>query len=45
MSVRYTGAASYDSYTSTILGFRPIVCLKSNVKLVEKEDGSYKIIN
>ena len=34
-----TGALSQEIYSSKDLGFRPLVCLKSNVHLVLNEDG------
>ncbi len=47
-SIMLTNCNAYVSangYSYTHIGFRPIVCLKSNVELEEQEDGSYKIMN
>ena len=37
--VAYRGYVSTNSYTNGSLGFRPLVCLKSNVQLQESGDG------
>lgn len=42
MHVSLYGGVSFNSYTGTNFGFRPIVCLKSAIQLEEDEDG-YKI--
>ena len=39
MYVNYGGYISYDYYIHNSLGFRPIICLKSNIKLTEIEEG------
>ena len=44
MLVNYGGVTA-TGYTGNVLGFRPLVCLKSNVELEKQEDGSYKIMN
>ena len=35
----------WSIYNCQLTGFRPIVSLKSNVKMIENEDGSYTLIN
>ena len=45
MYVRRDGGVSANYYTSTSYGFRPLVCLKSDVKLEEQDDGNYKIVD
>ena len=37
--VYYSGNVGYDTYNSNYAGFRPLVCLKSNVQLQESGDG------
>ena len=39
MNVRSNGIVAYDLYNYTNYGFRPLVCLKSNVQLQESGDG------
>ena len=44
MLVYYNGIVNYHSYNYTNSGFRPVVCLKSNISLKEIEEGkSYQI--
>ena len=43
MYVRYDGYVDYDYYNYTYCGFRPLVCLKSDVTLQKNSDGSYTI--
>ena len=37
--VSYFGGVGYSTYNSPNIGFRPLVCLKSNVQLQESGDG------
>ena len=39
MGVNYGGNVSYGTSSDTLSGFRPLVCLKSNVQLQESGDG------
>ena len=39
MYVTYDGGVGYVSYSNTYIGFRPLVCLKSDVRLQETETG------
>ena len=39
MSVRYDGRVDYYYYNRPYLGFRPLVCLKSGIKLQESGNG------
>ena len=39
----YNGQAGCDVYSVGFLGFRPIICLKSEVQLIEQADGKYAI--
>lgn len=43
MSVNYNGTVGSDSVGSRSFGFRPLVCLSSNVKLVSNGNGTYKL--
>ncbi len=43
MAVSYNGYMDYNLYNSDYPGFRPIVCLKSNVQLEKQQDGTYVI--
>ena len=43
MIVDYYGKVGWNSYDFRYLGFRPIVCLKSDTQLIKNEDGSYTI--
>lgn len=45
LTVYYSGNVGIKLYSSNTSGFRPLVCLKSNVELIEKEDGVYKIVD
>ena len=42
MNVHYNGNVSHHSYSNTKIGFRPIVCLKSDIQL-EADGAGYKI--
>ena len=44
MDVYYDGYVNGDSYNSSDPGLRPLVCLKSDVRLLQQSDGTYKII-
>ena len=44
MQVDGYGDVCYNGYLSPDAGFRPLVCLNSNIKLVKNSDGSYTII-
>lgn len=44
INANFSGAISISNYDYEKLGFRPIVCLKSDVYLEKQTDGSYKII-
>ena len=39
MGVYADGSVGYDGYYSTYIGFRPLVCLKSGIKLQESGNG------
>ena len=43
INIRYSGAINCGSYKNKYLGFRPIVCLKSDVLLKKISDGVYAI--
>lgn len=43
LSVYYTGSVTYSFYDAKDIGFRPVVCLDSNAKLVKQADGNYQI--
>ena len=44
MRVRDNGTTNYDYYSNdAIHGFRPIICLKSNVHLEKQEEGNFVI--
>ena len=43
MAVYFYGRLYGDGYNNDNPGFRPIVCLKSNVGLEQQSDGTYKI--
>ena len=43
MGVYADGSVGYDGYYSTYIGFRPLVCLKSGIKLQESGAG-FKIV-
>lgn len=43
MCVNFNGGIVFDSYGSTFQGFRPVVCLKSNVYLEKQKDDTYII--
>lgn len=43
MCVSFNGGIVFDSYGSTFQGFRPVVCLKSNVYLEKQKDDTYII--
>ena len=45
MYVTYGGDVYYSDYGSSNYGFRPLVCLKSNVQLVKTGDRQYRIKN
>ena len=45
--LRYQGAVSYSNYNSFFdsgLGFRPVICLSTEVKLRKTAEGTYEII-
>ena len=42
-SVRCNGGVNGDRYSSDTVGFRPLVCLKSDVQLQKNADGTYNI--
>ena len=42
MNVYYNGYVNYYYYSNTYLGFRPLVCLKSDIQL-EADGAGYKI--
>ena len=44
MYVSYDGYVYYSSYNNNYPGLRPLVCLKSDVRLLQQSDGTYKII-
>ena len=39
--VRYDGNVGDYGYSSNVVGFRPLVCLQSNVQLEKQQDGSF----
>lgn len=39
----YNGTISANSYNGTLTGFRPVVCLNSNVRLEKNSNGTYII--
>ncbi len=39
----YNGTISENSYDGTLTGFRPVVCLNSNVELEKNSNGTYHI--
>ena len=39
MHLGYGGSVSFGSYENPYIGFRPVICLKSNVNLAEGTDG------
>lgn len=41
---RYDGSLQRYSYSQNLFGFRPVVCLKSGVNLLNNGDGTYKIV-
>ncbi len=43
LCVNNCGDVSYSSFSDSNFGFRPIVCLKSNVQLEEMPDGTYEL--
>ncbi len=43
LSVGISPGIFYDSYDSTVQGFRPVVCLKNNIYLEEQENGTFII--
>ena len=43
--INYLGACTYLEYRSGPAGFRPVVCLKSEVALEKQEDGTYHIVD
>ncbi len=43
MAISCGGAVIYNGYANTNTGFRPVIALKSDVKLQENIDGSYSI--
>ena len=43
MLARYSGSVGSNAYDSTDFGFRPLVCLKSDVRLKKTSDGVYAI--
>ena len=46
MSISYGGSVTTrDYYYGTRDGFRPIICLKSNVEFEKQDDGTYLIVN
>ena len=42
-NVMWNGGVTYTRYSEDKYGFRPIVCLKSNVELQDNGDGTYTI--
>ncbi len=45
MYVTFNGILGYWGYNDTGNGFRPIVCLKSEIQLQKSDDGNYTIVN
>ena len=43
MIANYDGYINMDNFNNTYIGFRPLVCLKSDVKLQKNVDGTYSI--
>ena len=43
MHVRYYGCVDTSIYDSNLPGFRPLVCLKSDIRLEKQSDGTYLI--
>ena len=43
MCVHNSGSVYYYDYNTTALGFRPVVCLKSEAKLIDNGNGTYSI--
>ena len=43
MNVGYNGNVNFGSYANDNPGFRPLVCLRSDITLQENSDGSYTI--
>ena len=43
MKASYNGHVSFNDYNSNYCAFRPIVCLKSDVRLKKTSDGVYAI--
>lgn len=43
MRIDYKGIVEYGNHSVTINGFRPLVCLNTNIKLEEQENGIYLI--
>ena len=40
MFVTYNGSLDYASYNYDVIGFRPVVCLNSEVSITDNGDGS-----
>ena len=43
MVAAYNGDVAYGNFNNNLAGFRPLVCLKSNVKLQKVSDTQYAI--
>ena len=43
LSVNYDGSMGNSTYGNTNPGFRPLVCLNSNIQLEKQSDGTYLI--
>ena len=43
LSVYYSGSVTYSFYNAKDIGFRPVICLNPNAKLVKQADGTYQI--
>lgn len=43
MNVDYKGYVTYDTYNSSNRGFRPLICLNSDVQLLEKTEDEFII--
>ena len=43
-SVLYNGSIEQTNYADGAAGFRPVICLKSGIQLVEQESGKYAIL-
>ena len=39
MIIHYDGKVLYTTYANIFIGFRPLICLNSNVRLLESENG------